>query len=92
MPGVAGNVRCPTCGGVSPKDKDQRFWWDCWPCLLCAKNVCNQPVVHADKSTLGAVWARSATGPGRRPMTATPCYVKHLAEKHGHVYERADRA
>jgi hypothetical protein len=21
-----------------------RFWWDCWPCLWCAKHVCNQPV------------------------------------------------
>lgn len=62
-------MRCPTCGSVSPKDKDLRFWWACWECLLCAKYVCNQPVLHADK------W------------NTTTCYVKHLAEHHGHVYE-----
>jgi len=72
--GVADRVRCTACGSVSPKDKDERFWWACWECPLCAKYVCNQPVFSG------------TTKDGVRE--SEPCYVKHLAAKHPHVYER----
>lgn len=42
-------MRCPTCKGERPKDSEQKFWWSCWPCPLCSRYVCNQPVLHADK-------------------------------------------
>ena len=66
-------MKCPSCGALPPKNPEQRFWWDVWPCLFCDKHVCNEPVFTGKTRADGL----------RESMT---CYVRHLAEKHPDVY------